>query len=83
MHCCHAMPFRQRRSHGCGRIRGIGKAERLNIGILYSGTKLTPMSGGYAGGMNDRLIHACFIVATLILTGCGAEKPAPPPYARH
>ncbi len=36
------------------------------------------MSGGYAGAMNDRLIRACLIVATLILAGCGAEKPAPP-----
>ena len=36
------------------------------------------MSGGYGGGMNDRLLRACFIVATLILAGCAAEKPAPP-----
>lgn len=72
------MPFRQRRFQGRGRIRGIGKAETPNIGILYSGPKLTPMSGGYAGGMNDRLIRACFIVVALILAGCSAEKPAPP-----
>jgi hypothetical protein len=72
------MPFRQRRFQGCGRIRGIGKAETSNIGILYSGPKLTPMRGGYAGAMNDRPIRTCFIAATLVLAGCGAEKPAPP-----